>query len=75
MSFLETEYASHHDSKCFGFFLRYHRKKQNLSLNYFADMIGITPSFLSDIEHGKKDVAEYTKKKIFHELFIDQENL
>ena len=37
MSFLETEYTSHHDSKCFGFFLRYHRKKQNLSLNYFAD--------------------------------------
>ena len=36
MSFLETEYTSHHDSKCFGFFLRYHRKKQNLSLNYFA---------------------------------------
>lgn len=73
MSFLETEYTSHHDSNCFGFFLRYHRKKQNLSLNYFADMIGITPSFLSDIEHGKKDVAEYTKKKIFHELFINQE--
>ena len=64
MSFLETEYTSHHDSKCFGFFLRYHRKKQNLSLNYFADMIGITPSFLSDIEHGKRMLRNIQKENI-----------
>lgn len=34
-------------------------------------MIGITPSYLSDIEHGNKKISDYTFKKIFRELKID----
>lgn len=65
MSFLETEYTSHHDSKRCDSFLRYHRKKQKLSLNYFADMIGITPSFSAMLNMAKGCGVIYKKEKAY----------
>lgn len=34
-------------------------------------MIGISPFYLSDIEHGNKKISDYTFKKIFRDLKID----
>ena len=53
-----------------GAFIRYERKKQNLSLNYLANEVGITKSYLGDIEHGKKVPAKYTLQKIMSTLDI-----
>ena len=54
-----------------GAFIRYERKKQNLSLNFLANEVGITKSYLGDIEHGKKVPAKYTLQKIMSTLDIE----
>lgn len=71
MGFHEKNLKQDVSADSLGFFIRYHRKKQQLSINSFAEMIGITPSYLSDIEHGNKNISDYTFKKIFRELKID----
>lgn len=64
MGFHEKNLKQDVSADSLGFFIRYHRKKQQLSINSFAEMIGITPSYLSDIEHGNKKISDYTFKKI-----------
>lgn len=71
MGFHEKNLKQDVSADSLGFFIRYHRKKQQLSINSFAEMIGISPSYLSDIEHGNKKISDYTFKKIFRELKID----
>lgn len=54
-----------------GAFIRYEREKEEMTLSFMADIVGITKSFLSDIEHGKKMPADYTLKKIMSVLDIE----
>lgn len=71
MGFHEKNLKQNASVNSLGFFIRYHRKKQQISMNSFADFVGITPSYLSDIEHGNKNISDYALKKIFRELKID----
>lgn len=41
-------------SESFGSFLEGHRKAQGLTMRGFADTIGVTASYLSDIEKGRR---------------------
>jgi len=43
-------------AKSFGGYLRNLRKKQELTLEYLADIIGVTKGYLSNIENGRRGV-------------------
>ncbi|HEY1405506.1 MAG TPA: helix-turn-helix domain-containing protein, partial [Spirochaetota bacterium] len=44
--------------------IRYYRNKQTLTLKELAERIGVTPSLLSQIEHGKASPSLSTLKSI-----------
>lgn len=54
-----------------GAFIRYEREKEEMTLGFMSTIVGITKSFLSDIEHGKKMPADYTLNKIMSVLDIE----
>lgn len=54
-----------------GSIIKYHRKNQNLSTNYFSSIVGISSAYMSEIENGRKRPATYTLNKIFIELDLD----
>jgi len=51
------------------------RKYRGLSIRKLADMIGLSPSFLSQIEAGKKEGAVSTYKKIAEALKVTVDDL
>ena len=72
MYFMEKGLNEDESKKMYlGAFIRYEREKEEMTLSFMADIVGITKSFLSDIEHGKKMPADYTLKKIMSVLDIE----
>lgn len=73
MQFMDKDIENTEQEKKYllGIFIRYHRTKQNITLNCLANDIGITKSYLSDVEHGKKYPAQYTLHKILSSLDIE----
>lgn len=65
MPFIEKKQFQYDDDRqVYAFILRQERIKKNLSVRALANQIGITPQFLSDIEHNKKQPSAYA----FHQL-------
>jgi transcriptional regulator with XRE-family HTH domain len=46
------------DETAFGEFIRRQRELQDLSMRQFADMVGISNPYLSQIEHGLRNPSE-----------------
>lgn len=72
MYFVKKDLSESEDTQLYlGAFIRYERESENMTLGFMADVIGITKSYLSDIEHGKKKPSEYAFNKIMSTLGID----
>lgn len=41
-------------SKLLGAYIRLKREEENMSISFFSDVLNISKSYLSEIEHGKK---------------------
>lgn len=55
MYFVKKDLSESEDTQLYlGAFIRYERETENMTLGFMADVVGITKSYLSDIEHGKK---------------------
>lgn len=53
-----------------GAFIQLHRKNENLSLSFTADIVKISKAYLSDIEKGKRIPQEYTLSQILKVLGV-----
>lgn len=51
-------------SKLLGAYIRWKREEENMSISFFSDILNISKSYLSEIEHGKKNPTDYTLKQI-----------
>lgn len=51
-------------TRLLGAFIRTHRKTENMSINFMADIIKISKPYLSELEHGKHIPKPYTLKQI-----------
>lgn len=58
-------------SKILGAYIRLKREEENMSISFFSDILNISKSYLSEIEHGKKTPADYTLKQILKTLETD----
>lgn len=61
-----------------GALIKYKRIEENMSLNFVADVIKINKGYLSEVENGKRFLAEKHIKNIFEFLgspFIDDEKI
>ena len=53
---IHTQYDNQHTyASKIGKYVQYQRKKRKISINQFANRIGVTPSFLSRLEKGEYD--------------------
>lgn len=57
-------------NECIGSRLRHRRKEIGLSLRQLADMIGVTASFLSQVENSKTNVALKSLQKLSEALAV-----
>ena len=57
-------------SKLLGAYIRLKREEENMSIGFFSDILNISKSYLSEIEHGKKIPNDYTLKQILKNLEI-----
>lgn len=72
MYFVKKDLSESEDTQLYlGAFIRYERETENMTLGFMADVVGITKSYLSDIEHGKKKPSEYAFNKIMSILGIE----
>jgi transcriptional regulator with XRE-family HTH domain len=62
-------------NKSLGDVLRKARVARNLSLREFAKRVGITPSYLSDIENDRRVPAEEVLRALSKELDLDFDDL
>ncbi len=57
-----------------GFALRKYRAALKMSLRQHADKVGVTPGFLSGLEHGRRGVpTESMRKRIIDALQLDSQ--
>ncbi|WP_297188228.1 helix-turn-helix domain-containing protein [uncultured Corynebacterium sp.] len=61
------------ESETFGTFLEQHRKDQDLTMRRFADMIGVTAPYLSDIEKGRRAAPDAKLENIADVLHLNRE--
>lgn len=61
----ESKYAN-----LLGAFIRIHREKENMSINFMADVVKISKPYLSELEHGKHIAQPYTLKQISKALGV-----
>ena len=60
----------------FGEYIKEKRLEKGFSLSKFANNVGISPSYLSDIEKGRRNAPKKDKlDKIAEELFFSEEDL
>ncbi|MGL4873463.1 MAG: helix-turn-helix domain-containing protein [Clostridium sp.] len=60
----------------FGEYIKEKRLEKGISLREFASRVGISPSYLSDIEKGRRNAPNDEKlKKIEKELFVIQKDI
>lgn len=55
----------------FGSFLQQKRKEKHLTVRSFADSVGISPSFLCDLESGARSFPSKSKKPDLEARMID----
>lgn len=55
-------------SKLLGAYIRFKREEENMSISFLSDVLNISKSYLSEIEHGKKTPAKYTLQQILKTL-------
>lgn len=58
-----------------GAFLRYHREEESMSLSFMAEILKISKSYLSDIEHGKRMPAPYALHQILKVLDVPYQEI
>ena len=61
------------DSKSFGMAIRERRKKLGYTQKYISEFTGVSVSFLSDLENGKKTIELDKALKIANLLGLDVE--
>ena len=61
------------ESETFGTFLEQHRKDQDFTMRRFADMIGVTAPYLSDIEKGRRAAPDAKLENIADVLHLNRE--
>ena len=61
------------ESETFGAFLEQHRKDRDLTMRRFADMIGVTAPYLSDIEKGRRAAPDAKLESIADVLHLNRD--
>lgn len=56
------------DWRKFGVFVRNVRESSGIGLRQFAQMVGCSPTYISDLEHGKRSWQGIIARKILRKL-------